>query len=72
MFTFTFSSMIGYQKILSTVPCAIYTAQACLSAITRKDISGERAFTLILFLEVNGKKNGDSEWQSINIEINLS
>lgn len=45
---------------------------ACLYAITCKDISGESALKLILFLEADGYKCGESERQSINIEINLS
>lgn len=45
---------------------------ACLYAITCKDISSEPALKLILFLEANGYKCGESERHSINIEINLS
>ena len=45
---------------------------ACLYANTRTDISGEPALTLILFLEADGYKCGESERHSINIEINLS
>lgn len=44
---------------------------ACLYATTCKDIS-EPVLKVVLLLEADGYKCGESERQSINIEINLS